>query len=66
MRVKVTWDVVFEDFKQRYPRLRQTVVYWQPSGYGSISLYFKDGRKGTYDHSAGRLIFSSESWIKKN
>lgn len=45
----MTWDNLYKNFKALYPRLSKSSVYFRPSGYMQILIYFKDGMKMTYD-----------------
>lgn len=45
----MTWDNLYKNFKTLYPRLSKSSVYFRPSGYMQILIYFKDGMKMIYD-----------------
>ena len=50
MAKKITWNMIFADFKQRHPNLRKEVSYWCPRDYLIIELWLKDGRRMLYDY----------------
>ena len=49
---KVTWRDVLEDFKKRHPNLAKTVSDYRPYSYGTIIIWFTDGKTMTYDYDA--------------
>lgn len=59
---KITWEVIRDSFKKRYPKKHKEVIYWRPHQYGTIKLYFKDGRTGTYNYDERKLVLGSETW----
>ena len=54
---KITWEVIYKDFRRRHPHLKKDVTYWRPHGYATIMLYLKDGRKMLYDYDSSRATF---------
>ena len=50
MRKKITWQVIFEDFKVRHPRLSGQILHWRPYDYSTIVLYLNDGMKLLYNY----------------
>ena len=62
MSKKITWDVVYKDFRLRHPNLSKAVTYWCPHDYVTIKLYFEDGRIGTYNYISRKFNFMSERW----
>ena len=59
MSNKVPWGKIYQDFRQRYPRLRKEVHMWEPYDYLKILIYFKDGSKLVYDY-----LFKIGYWRK--
>lgn len=57
MSNKVTWKDVYELFNLTYPRLSKTAVHWHPDSFGTILIYFEDGRKATFNYDEPRLKF---------
>ena len=57
MSKKITWNKIREDFKVNYPKLHKEVSYWRPHDFATIILYFKDGRKGTYNYDERRFRY---------
>lgn len=62
MSKKITWDVIYKDFKSRHPNLSREVEYWCPHSYVSIKLYFLDGRTGVYKYFEHEVNFISDRW----
>lgn len=58
MSKKITWLEIYQDFQRRFPRLSKDVARYQPNGYLSILVFFRDGTKLVYDYmeQRGRLI----------
>ena len=59
---KVTWKDVFDDFKQRHPRLSKTVLRWFPSDVGEITVILMGGDQIVYDYDShmGRRIVKED------
>lgn len=64
MSKKITWSMIYDDFKRRHPKLRKDVIHWCPFDYLTIELYFKDGRKGIYTYFDHKMIWSHGRWKK--
>lgn len=64
MSVKITWEKIHRDFKQRLPNFSKDAVYWRPHDYGKILIYMKDGSQITYDYDSKRVKFLSTRWKK--
>ncbi|RZS94190.1 hypothetical protein [Cuneatibacter caecimuris] len=58
MSKKITWYEIYQDFQRRFPRLSKDAARYQPNGYLSILVYFRDGTQLIYDYmeQRGRLI----------
>lgn len=58
MSKKITWYEIYQDFQRRFPRLSKDAAHYQPNGYLSILVYFRDGTKMVYDYmeQRGQLI----------
>lgn len=58
MSKKITWYEIYQDFQRRFPRLSKDAARYQPNGYLSILVFFRDGTKLVYDYmeQRGRLI----------
>lgn len=54
---KITWAVIFQDFKSHFPNLKKQVTHWRPYDYATIELWFKDKSKATYDYDAKEVKF---------
>ena len=59
MNKKVTWNIIREDFKRRYPKLNKEVMYWRPHDYATIFIRFKDLSEGLYNYDEHRFTFTN-------
>lgn len=55
---KVTWRMIYTDFKQLHPNLKKEVTYWHPHEFATIMLYFKNGDKATYNYDTKEVFFA--------
>ena len=58
MAGKITWQMIYKEFRFKHPRLRGEVLDWRPHGYLTISVTLKDGTKMIYDYLQKRCIFT--------
>ena len=54
---KVTWGMIFDDFKRRHPRLSKSVRQWKPWNYLTIVIDMTDGTRMLYDYYTHKAIF---------
>jgi hypothetical protein len=54
---KIAWQDVYKDFRQRHPNLRKNSCGFEPSGYLSIIIFFKDKTKMSYDYTTKECKF---------
>ena len=54
---KITWRMIYEDFKRRYPNLKKEVTYWKPLEFATIELWLKDGDRMKYDYDMKKAEF---------
>lgn len=47
---KITWEMIYSDFKKRHPHLKKQVTYWCPQDYLTIQIFLEDGMKMTYNY----------------
>ena len=59
MKRKITWNMIYADFKRRHPNLRKEVTYWRPKAYSTIELWLKDGSRMIYDYDCHEAKFIS-------
>lgn len=52
---KITWDKIFRDFKEHYPKRSVDVLGFRPYNYATILLFFPNGVRQTYDYDTKRL-----------
>jgi hypothetical protein len=57
---KITWEIIYKDFRRRHPTLKKEVTYWRPHDYATIMLYLKDGTKMLYNYDYSRAVFCHE------
>ena len=50
MSYKITWEVIFEDFKVYAPHLADRIYDWYPSGQLEIAVILVGGEKLFYDY----------------
>ena len=55
---KITWDVIYRDFRRRYPNLSKEVIHWQPHSYATIEIELKDDSKLLFNYDAGIVKFA--------
>lgn len=48
-RPRTTWDIVWGDFKDRFPNMAKHVVKHKPYGFATICIWFDDGTRWTYN-----------------
>lgn len=56
---KLTWDMVFEDFKIRYPKLVKDVTLWFAYDVGQIEIYLIGRMELIYDYDLHRAMIRS-------
>ena len=56
---KITFKMIYIDFKKRYPRLAKMVIHWQPHSYATIYVKLKNGMELTYDIDTERATILS-------
>ena len=56
MSEKITWNGIFEDFKQRHPKYAKRVAGFAPRGTATILLMFKDKVRRTYNYDTKELV----------
>lgn len=59
---KITWRMIFTDFKKRHPKMSKLVTYWRPYDYSTVLIYLKGGMKliYNYDDKRARIISQDE------
>lgn len=66
MRKKITWRMIYTDFKKQFPKESKLVTYWRPYDYATIQLYFKKGNIRTYNYDTKQLSEVLGSWLHKD
>lgn len=59
---KVTFDVIYADFRRRHPNLSREVVHWKPLNTLKIKIYMSDGMIIVYDYWTHRATICSANW----
>lgn len=62
---KITWRMVFEDFKTRLPNLAKEVVDYRPHGYLEIQVWLKDGTTMSWDYLQKKATIIKAIWANK-
>ena len=52
---KITWDVIFKDYKDRHPRMKEKVLDFIPYSYATILLIFPDRVRMTYNYDTKKV-----------
>ena len=47
---KITWDVIYDDFKKEYPKLKTKALGFKPYDYATILIFFLDQVRMTYNY----------------
>ena len=70
MKTKITWEMVYKDFRSRFPNFKKHVIHWHPHNFLMIKLYLDDGKKCIYNYEEHRVTFIKDqkgaktmSWI---
>lgn len=62
MSKKITWDVIFRDFKKNNPEYAKRVWHWRPHDYATIVLYLNNRNKATYNYDTKEIHLLQEKW----
>lgn len=54
-RKKITWDVIFQDYKSHNPKRAKEVLRFQPYDFATILLIFQSGERMTYNYDTKNL-----------
>lgn len=54
----LSWQLIFDEFKQRYPSICDEMVNWYASGYLKITIRLKDGCEIVYDYVNKRALIT--------
>lgn len=57
MYTKLTWLDIFQDFKQRYPRLGADAKSYEPNEVAQIRIHCNDGSSLIYNYFGHTLYF---------
>ena len=58
---KVTWEIIYKEFRSRYPRLKKLVLGYTPYDVATILLIFPDHLRMIYDYDTKRLSILSST-----
>lgn len=61
MSKKITWKMIYKQFRITYPNLRKDIYHWCPYDYLAIRIHFCDGRTGIFDYLQNKLEYI-ENW----
>lgn len=53
---KITWKVIFDDFKSQYPKQSKSVLGFEPYDYATIKLLFPDRVRMSYNYDTKQLV----------
>lgn len=60
-QIKITWEVIFKDFKNRNPRIAKKALGFQPYSYATIIISFPDRVKMIYNYDSKKYRVLTES-----
>ena len=52
---KITWEVIFQDFRLQHPKLATKVLKYDAYDYATILLVFHDGLRMIYNYDTKEL-----------
>ena len=52
---KITWDKIFQDFKDKYKKFAKQVIHWQPYSYATIQIWLPDNKKILYNFDTKKI-----------
>lgn len=58
---KITWRMIFQDFKVQHPGISKGAIY-RPYSQMQILIYLKSGYKCIYDYMSKRAKYTNEPW----
>ena len=53
---KITWDVIYKDFKKQYPRMAKRAYGFEAYGYATILIKFYDNIFMTYNYDTKEIL----------
>ena len=59
---KITWKVIFSDFKERRPKYADNAIWYRPYHFATILIYLDDGRMCTYNYDTKKISFLKDKW----
>lgn len=60
---KITWDVIYKDFRHNHPKLKQRVLGYESYDYATILLVFPDRIRMTYNYDTKELKILSDKQV---
>lgn len=63
MKDKITWKMIYDEFKNAYPSKRKEAIHYEPFGVSEILIFMKDGSKYVYNQQYHRLRCVQEARI---
>ena len=55
MAKKITWTLVYKDFKEQYPRLGKEAIAFKPYSYATIVIMFSGKPRKLYNYDTKEL-----------
>lgn len=52
---KITWKVVYDDFKSVYPKQAERALWFEPHNFATIKIKFIDNTYMTYNYDTKEL-----------
>lgn len=63
MKDKITWKMIYDEFKNAYPSKRKEAIHYEPFGFAEILIFMKDGSKYVYNHQYRRFRCVQEARV---
>lgn len=54
---QVTWKMIFNDFKERYPEIGGDTIYWCAYNYATIYIVTKGLKKFAYNYDTKEVKY---------
>lgn len=62
MSKKITWKMLYDEFRKNHPELGKKTVYHRPYDFMTILIYVDDGTMGIYDGLKHHFEFIDKKW----
>ena len=63
---KLTFEMIYKDFRTRHPHMAKEVVHWRPNDYMEIRIFLDDGMILRYSYWDHKATICKENWRRDN